>query len=188
MKLYHCFLHHQLTRRIRLGADELAAPDVAVRAHVVAGQLVRPRQAADVRAGILRVAPAEAVDVVVPHGHPRPQVRGQLGQRALGKRRRGRGVHVSDRVLVAEVERVGVVLPLVQDRLEIRLVEAVDQADGAVRLQLLHVADAFAVGLPEPFLVGELALEVLHVLAGRDAETGQQADRSASVSRTLLRK
>ena len=40
--------------------------------------------------------------------------------------------------------------------------------------ELLHVANAFAVGLPEPFLVGEIVLEILHVLAGRDAEPGQE--------------
>ena len=51
---------------------------------------------------------------------------------------------------------------------------AVDQAELASWLYTQGIPNAFAVGPPEPALLGEFPLEIAHVLSGRDADAGEQ--------------
>ena len=62
-----------------------ASPYGAIGTHVESGHLVRPRHVLDERAGKLRIAPTEAIDIVVAHCQPGPVLLGDVRQRRLIK-------------------------------------------------------------------------------------------------------
>jgi hypothetical protein len=175
MKGVPAFVDDQLARRIRFLAEELSTPRVAVGPHIEAGDLIGAGHVAQVGASVLRVAPTEAVVIVVPKGQPRAELWRKERQRLADERRIGDRVHVGDGILEAEVERTEVVLPLAQDLVMAGHVVPVDHADLAVRLDLPRVCHPHAVGLHQEALVGRLAPQpVVHVLAGGDAEPCQK--------------
>ena len=122
-------LHHGLARAAGVFGQEIAAPEVAVRAHVEAGDLVRAGYGLDEGAGIVQVRPAEAVDVVVPHGEPGAELGTEQRQHRFDHARLGHRIHVGDGVFEAEVERAGQFGELVLDVAQPGHVEAVDEPE-----------------------------------------------------------
>ena len=67
-------MHHGLTRCAGVFGEKIAPPQESIGAHVEAGDFVLAGDGFDEGAGVVRVGPAETVDVVVPHGEPASQL------------------------------------------------------------------------------------------------------------------
>ena len=159
-------LHHGLPRSAGVLGQEVTTPQVAVASHVEAGDLVLAGNGLDEGAGVVHVGPAEAVDVVVAHREPATEFGTEQRQHRLDHARIGHGIHVGDGVLEAEIERAGQFGELLLDLTQSRHVEAVNEPEFPVGRVFQPVANAFAVGLPEPLLLGHPA-EILRPCSRR---------------------
>ena len=77
-------------------------------------------------------------------------------------------------IFEAQIEWTRIVLELAEDLVIAGLMVAMDQDKLASGLQLERVLDAFAVGLPKPFLFRELVAALAHLLSGGDPDSRQQ--------------
>src|SRR5436305_9828884 len=97
-----------------------------------------------------------------------------------------------DGVLETEVERSRIFFERIDRFRLLGLVISVNQAERAVRFLFEGIANAFAVGLPQPRLVIERSPRAAHVLARGDADACEQRigldgfpDTGAKVSDSL---
>jgi hypothetical protein len=182
-------LHHGLARRAGVLREEVATPEKAIGAHVETGDLVRAGDGFDEGAGVIHIGPAEAVDVVVAHGEPAPERGPEQREHGFDHGRRGHGIHVRDGVFETQLKRArefGKRGLYVAQRCHVKPVDEPEFSVGGV---FQAVADALAVGLPQPLLLGHfLEAGGRHALAGSDAEAREErigldrfADRGAEI-------